>query len=64
MELLGDMSQMESCFGLYGDSVNLGARSVHGLRRMYMAMQIILGAPDGTPGQRGSSRSSFWSVWR
>jgi hypothetical protein len=27
MELLGDMSQMEACFGLYGDSVNLGARS-------------------------------------
>jgi hypothetical protein len=35
MELLGDMSQMEACFGLYGDSVNLGARSVHGLRRIY-----------------------------
>jgi hypothetical protein len=32
MELLGDVGQMEACFGLNGDSSNLNARWVHGLR--------------------------------
>ena len=31
MELLGDDAQVESCFGLVGDSVNISARQVHGL---------------------------------
>jgi hypothetical protein len=35
MELLDDMDLMESCFGPFGDSVNLGAKLVHGLRQMY-----------------------------
>jgi hypothetical protein len=35
MELLGDVSHVESCFGLFGDSVSVGARQVHGLRQMY-----------------------------
>jgi hypothetical protein len=26
MELLGDVSHVESCFGLFGDSVSVGAR--------------------------------------
>jgi hypothetical protein len=26
MELLGDMGHVESCFDLFGDSVNIGAR--------------------------------------
>jgi hypothetical protein len=34
MVLLGDIGQVETRFGLFGDSVNLGARSVCGLRRM------------------------------
>jgi hypothetical protein len=25
--------------------------------------EIVLEAPDGTPSLRGSSGSSFWSVW-
>ena len=32
MELLGDEAQVESRFGLFGDSVSVGARQVHGLR--------------------------------
>jgi hypothetical protein len=32
MVLLGDGGQVEARFGLFGDSVNLGARQVHGLR--------------------------------
>ena len=35
MVLLGDEAQLESRFGPFGDSANLDARSVHGLRRMY-----------------------------
>jgi hypothetical protein len=32
MDLLGDKAQVEACFGLFGDSVNLDVRWVHGLR--------------------------------
>jgi hypothetical protein len=53
MVLLGDMCQVEAHFGPFGDSVNLGARSVPSLRRMYHGMAIVLGAPDGTPSGRG-----------
>ena len=31
MELLDDEAQVESCFGLFGDSVSISARQVHGL---------------------------------
>jgi hypothetical protein len=34
MDLLGDVGEMESCFGPFGDNVNLHARQVHGLRLM------------------------------
>jgi hypothetical protein len=33
MELLRDVGHMESCFGLFGDSVSVGVRKVHGLRQ-------------------------------
>ena len=35
MVLLGDEAQLEACFGPFGDSANLDARSVNGLRRTY-----------------------------
>jgi hypothetical protein len=35
MVLIGDVGQVEPRFGLSKDSVNLGARYVYGLRRMY-----------------------------
>ena len=35
MILLGDEAQLEARFSLFGDSANLNARSVHGLRRTY-----------------------------
>jgi len=34
MVLLGDEAQIEARFSLFGDSANLDARSVHGLRRI------------------------------
>jgi hypothetical protein len=35
MVLPGDEAQVEACFGPFGDSANLDARSVDGLRQMY-----------------------------
>ena len=35
MVLLGDEAQLEARFGSFGDSSNLDARSVHGLRQTY-----------------------------
>ena len=35
MVLLGVVSHVEARFGPFGDTVNLDARSVHGLRRTY-----------------------------
>jgi hypothetical protein len=32
MELLGDVGHVESHFNMFGDSVSVGARLVHGLR--------------------------------
>jgi hypothetical protein len=32
MEFLGDMAQVEAHFSLFGDSANLDARQVYGLR--------------------------------
>jgi hypothetical protein len=32
MVLLGDMAQVDAHFGMFGDSANLDARKVHGLR--------------------------------
>ena len=35
IELIDDLCHMESRFTLFGDSVSLGARLVHGLRIMH-----------------------------
>jgi hypothetical protein len=43
MELLGDMGQVEARFGLLGDSVNLNARFVHGLRQAYQWLRNHFG---------------------
>jgi hypothetical protein len=50
MVLLGNVGQVEARFSLFGDSINLGARLVHGLRRMYHGHgKTISGASNGTP---------------
>ena len=46
---VGYKAQVEVCFGPFGDSVNLDARQVHGLRRMYHRSEIVLDIPDRTP---------------
>jgi len=35
MVLVGDETQLEARFGPFGDTANLDARLVHGLRRRY-----------------------------
>jgi hypothetical protein len=48
MALLGDVGQLESRFGLFGDSVSVCAIKVHGLCQGTLGSEIILDAPDGT----------------
>jgi hypothetical protein len=43
MEILGDMGHVESRFGPFRDSVNIGARKVHGLRKTHHWLQNCLG---------------------
>ena len=49
MELLGYTAQVEAHLSLFGDSVSLEARKVHGLRQMHHRLKISLDAADGTP---------------
>ena len=49
MVLLGDEAQVEAPFCPFGDSANLDARSVRGLRQTYHRLGDLLDAPDGTP---------------
>ena len=49
MVLLGDEAEMEARFGPFGDSVSVGARSVHCLHHMYRWLRNHFDAPDGTP---------------
>jgi hypothetical protein len=41
--ILGDEAQVEACFSLFGDSANLDARKVHGLRRTYYKLENNIG---------------------
>jgi hypothetical protein len=43
MVLLGDEAQVDARFGLFGDSANLDARLVHGLRRTYHRLRNRFG---------------------
>jgi hypothetical protein len=45
MVLVGDIGQVEACFGLLEDSVNLGARFAP---ECTTGMEIFLSTPDGT----------------
>ena len=41
--LLGDEGQVEARFGPFGDSVSVGARSVHGFRQTYRWLRNCFG---------------------
>ena len=49
MVLLGDESQVEACFGPFGDSATRDARLVHGLRRTFHRLSNRFGRTNGTP---------------
>jgi hypothetical protein len=49
MELLCDVGHLESCFGLFGDGVSVGAIWVHGFWQTYHRLKIILDTTDGPP---------------
>ena len=42
-ELLGDVGDVESRFSPFGDSVSIGARYAHGLRKTYHRLSIRFG---------------------
>jgi hypothetical protein len=48
MEHLGDVDQVKAFFSPLGDDVNLGARWVHGLRRMYHGHRNLFGRTQWT----------------
>jgi hypothetical protein len=41
MELLGYEGHVEPCFGLFGDSVSVSARLLHGLHRPYHRLETL-----------------------
>jgi hypothetical protein len=43
MELLGDVGYVESYFGLFGDSVSVAAKKVHGLHQTYHRLRNYFG---------------------
>ena len=49
MELLSDVSHVESPFRPFGDSVSIGARWVSVCTERTIGSEIILDALDGTP---------------
>jgi hypothetical protein len=48
MILLGDEAQVDARFVPFVDSANLDVTLVHGLRRKYNGLEIVLYTPDGT----------------
>jgi hypothetical protein len=49
MELLGDVGQMEACFGLFSESANVDTNRCTVCAKYVIVMEIVLGTPDGTP---------------
>jgi len=56
MVLLGDEAQLKTRFGLFGDSGNIDARWVHGLRRTYHRLENRFGRT------RWNSKAT-WVMW-
>jgi hypothetical protein len=64
MVLLGDEAQVEACFDPFGDRTNLTQDRCMVYAKRTIGSEIVFDAPDGTPMLRGSSGSSFHSIWR
>jgi hypothetical protein len=59
MELLGNVSHLESCFSPFGDGVSVGAREVHGLRQLYHRLRNYFGHPKVLLGDEAQLEASF-----
>jgi hypothetical protein len=46
MELVGDVGHVEAQFGPFGDSANLDARYLRGLRRTYQRLENHFGRTE------------------
>jgi hypothetical protein len=64
MALLGDEAQVKAGFGLFGDSANLDARWVHGLRQTYHRLGNHLLRTRWISNVMRIRWSSIRSVWR
>jgi hypothetical protein len=68
MVLLGDVAQVDACFGPFGDSASLDGTLVHGLGQTYhrlenhFGFEIIVDTPDRTSRCCGPCEISFWSI--
>jgi hypothetical protein len=59
MELLDDVCQMESHFGLFRNSVSLGARYVHGLRLLHHSLRNHFGSTCWYFGEEAQVEARF-----
>jgi hypothetical protein len=59
MGLIGDEAQVEARLAPFGDSPTLDARLVHGSRRTYRMLEIVLGQPIELVGDVGHVESRF-----
>jgi hypothetical protein len=65
MELLGDLSHVESHFGLFLYSANLDARLVHGLRQKYHRLRNRFWMhPMELLGDKAQVEPCFSPFWR
>jgi hypothetical protein len=64
MELLGDVAHVNLVLVHLGMVLVLGQDRFMACVKPTIGSEIILDAPDDTPMLRGSSGSSFCSIWR
>jgi hypothetical protein len=62
--ILDDVDQMETWFGLFGDSANIKQDMCMVCVERANGLEIILGIPDGTPRSHRSIGRSLRSAWR
>jgi hypothetical protein len=60
---LGDIGQVEACFGPFGDNINLEASRCTVCAKCTIGSEIAWGTPDGTPRWRRTSGRSFQLIW-
>ena len=59
MELLRDLGNVKSCFGLFGDSVSVGARQVNDLHQTYHRLRYRFGCTRWYSGDKAQVEAHF-----